>query len=153
MLYLALEDGPRRLQRRLVLQRTGEEPLRGLPLSFIMEFPPLDAGGLAVLEREISAARPALVILDTLAAAKTGRLDENAAGPMADLANGLRHLAQVHDTTILVVAHHGKGSYADPGHDLRGSSALAAAADVNLGLYKTETGHSLRGEGRDLGGV
>src|SRR5262249_44790554 len=34
--------------------------------------------------------------------------------------------------------------------DLRGSSALAAAADVNLGLYKEDGSYLLRGEGRDI---
>lgn len=69
---------------------------------------------------------------------------------MGDLANALRILAQDHGTAILVVVHHGKASQGDPGFDIRGSSAQAGAADVNLGLYKTEDGYTLKAEGRDI---
>lgn len=146
-LYFCLEDGERRLNRRLLKQNA----VKGLPIHYVTgRFQPLDEGGLSDLRAAIVAHQPVLVIVDTLAAAKTGRTDENAAGDMADLANALRDLAQEHNTSIVVVAHHGKASFGDPGHDLRGSSAVAAAADVSIGLYKTESGHVLKAEGRDL---
>ena len=147
VMYFCLEDGERRLAGRLKKQNA----IRGLPIHYITGgFKPLDRGGLSELRALIVASNPCLVIIDTLAAAKTGQMDEDAAGDMGDLANALRELAQELKTAIVVVAHHGKRSYGDPGHDLRGSSALAAAADVNLGLYKTENGHLLKGEGRDI---
>lgn len=75
-------------------------------------------------------------MVDTLSAAKSGKTDESDSGQMADLFNGLRELAQRHQIAILVVHHHGKTVSGDPAHDLRGSSAIGAAADVLLGLYR-----------------
>jgi DNA-binding transcriptional ArsR family regulator len=146
VVYICLEDGGRRLQNRLRKQGSP----RGLPITWYTSFPKLDGEeGMKELAK-VAEARPRLLVVDTLAAAKSGRTDENASGPMADLANGLRELAQHYGVGVLVTHHHGKASYGDPGDDLRGSSALAAAADVNLGMYKTEDGFRLRGEGRDI---
>ena len=68
VLYLALEDGPRRLQRRLtkLLPTFGEKwPPR---LKFATECPKADQGGLNDIEQWISTVEaPRLVIVDTLA--------------------------------------------------------------------------------------
>ncbi len=148
VIYLCLEDGQRRLQGRLQKQRT--KP--GLPITYITRFEPLDGKGFAQLKALIQQRVPRLVIIDTLAAAKTAKTDENAAGDMGDLLGDLRRLAQDTHCSILVVAHHGKASYGDPGNDIRGSSAVGGAADVNIGLYKVEdsTARILKAEGRDL---
>jgi hypothetical protein len=143
--YLCLEDGARRLQDRL---RKMSAP-RGLPIDWYTGFPKLDDGGLGLLGRVLERG-PRLLVIDTLAAAKSGRIDENASGPMADLGNALRGLAQESGAAFVTTHHHGKAGYGDPGDDLRGSSALAAAADLNLGLYRVEDGFRLRGEGRDI---
>jgi hypothetical protein len=146
--YVCLEDGRRRLRQRLEKQQTS----RGLPITYITRHPPLDLEGLDRLAEYVDKARPRLLIIDTLAAAKTGKTDENSAGPMADLGNALRGLAQHFKLAVLATHHHGKGVGGDPGDDLRGSSALAAAADVSLGIYKEEGNYLLRGEGRDIEG-
>lgn len=145
--YVCLEDGRRRLKSRLLKQRTP----KGLPIRWITRFPPLDGDGLGMLMDLLDESKPRLVIIDTLAAAKTGKTDENAAGNMADLGNALRGLAQIYKAGILATHHHGKLTGGDPGDDLRGSSALGAAGDVNLGLYREAAGHLIRGEGRDVG--
>jgi hypothetical protein len=147
VVYLCLEDGRRRLKSRLLKQNTP----RGLPITYYTRFPPLDGDGMGMLLDLLAERKPRLLILDTLAAAKTGRIDENAAGAMADLGNTLRVLSQVYKAGIFATHHHGKLLSSDPGDDLRGSSALAAAGDVNLGLYREQTGHLIRGEGRDVG--
>lgn len=146
VVYYALEDGPRRIQERL--QKQGAEG--DLPITWVYRCTPLDVGGMAELESTIAIAKPSLLVIDTLAAAKSGRTDENDAGDMADLANHLRELAQDAHLAILLIVHHGKSTGGDAGDDVRGSSAIAAAADLNLGLYKTDTGHILKGEGRDI---
>jgi len=146
VVYLCLEDGPRRLQGRLQKQAAPS----GLPITYITRMRPLDAGGLDDLRDLIIDKQPSLLVLDTLAAAKTGRVDENAAGVMGDLTNALRILAQDHHVGVLVVAHHGKISTGDAGFDLRGSSATPGASDVNLGIYRNEDGCTLKGEGRDI---
>jgi hypothetical protein len=146
VIYLCLEDGRRRLRDRLLKQRA----VKGLPIVYGTRFPKLDREGLGRLAELVEARRPRLLIIDTLAAAKTGRVEENAAGPMADLSNALRALAQEYVCGLLITHHHGKLTGGDPGDDLRGSSAVAAAADVNLGIYRQDGVYSLRGEGRDL---
>lgn len=132
VIYLALEDGARRLQDRLRKQRA---PL-GLPIIWYTRFPKLDDGNGMALLTELVARRPRLLVVDTLAAVKSGRVDEQSSGPMADLFNALRMMAQHYAVAILVVHHHGKTVSGDPAHDLRGSSAIGAAADILLGLYR-----------------
>jgi putative DNA primase/helicase len=132
VVYLALEDGARRLKDRLQKQNS---PSR-LPIEWYTRFPKLDGPEGVKLFTDIAATRPRLIVVDTLAAAKTGRTDEQSSGPMADLFNMLREFAQRYGVAILVVHHHGKTVTGDPAHDLRGSSAIGAAADVLLGLYR-----------------
>jgi len=149
VLYLALEDGAQRLKDRL-----GKQHAQGdLPIQYRFEFPKLNGPlGIERLASEIHDLGALLVVIDTLASAKTGDLDENDAGEMSALCNPLRQVAQAEGCTILLVHHHGKGAFGDPGVDLRGSSALAAAADANLGLYKkrNEAVATLMVESRDL---
>jgi len=149
VVYLCLEDGRRRLQDRL---RKQDAPA-GLPITYVFRFRPLDAGGMDDLRALILEKKPSLLILDTLASAKTGRLDENDAGAMGDLANALHLLAQDYGVAVLIIVHHGKMATGDPGFDIRGSSAQSGASDVNLGLYRNEDGAvTLKTEGRDLEG-
>ncbi len=146
VIYLCLEDGPRRLQSRLQKQ----EAPQGLPITYKTRMRPLDAGGLDDLRDLIVDKKPLLLVIDTLAAAKTGKVDEQSAGAMGDLSNALRILAQDYHVGILIVAHHGKISTGDPGFDIRGSSAQPGASDLNMGLYRNEDGCTLKGEGRDI---
>lgn len=149
VLFFCLEDGKRRLRRRLQMQDASEE--EDTEYAFKDELDPLDAGGDEQLRERIRKVRPILVVIDTLAAAKSGKIDENAAGPMADLINNLQQMCQQEHTAILLIAHHGKSSFGDSGHDIRGSSAIAAAADVNLALYhKMGDVYTLTAEGRDI---
>lgn len=132
VIYLALEDGARRLQDRLKKQAAAH----GLPIVWYTKFPKLDSKDGWPLLCDLAARRPKLLIVDTLSAAKSGKTDESDSGPMADMFNALRELAQKYQIGILVVHHHGKTVSGDPAHDLRGSSAIGAAADVLLGLYR-----------------
>lgn len=146
--YIVLEDGARRVQDRL-LRRHKCPPTEKLEI--ITAIPPLDTREGMFEFWKIIHEKPALVILDTLAAAKSGKTDENAAGPMADLVNMIRLLAQEEHVCILVTHHHGKAVGGNPGDDMRGSSAIAAAGDVNLGLYGDGKDRAkLKGEGRDI---
>jgi hypothetical protein len=147
VLYFALEDGERRVRDRLIKQRASE----GLPITYRFALTPLDSpGGLRELERLIREIRPRLVVIDTLAAALTRKLDQNKAGDMAEIYNGLRNLAHRNKCCVLIVAHHGKSTRNDPGDDIRGSSAQGGGVDLSLGLYKESATSILRGEGRDV---
>jgi len=135
VLFFDLEEAERNLQDRLRQQGAGEGK-RPESLGFLFRFSPLnEPEGMAQFIALLQAEKPALAIIDTLASAKNGKIDENSA-EFADLLNPLRGLAQESGCTILFLYHHGKSLYDDPVLDLRGSSAIGAAVDVILGLYR-----------------
>lgn len=151
VIHMALEDGERRLRQRLEMQNTK----RGLPITYLTKFEPLNSkAGWEQLVDLIKERHPALLVIDTLAAAKNRFVDENDAGSIGDLFNRLHALALSENLVIFIIAHHGKLSTGDAGFDIRGSSAIPGATDVNLGLYKNADGSfDLKAEGRDISDV
>lgn len=134
VLYYALEDGAGRMNGRIQKTGwTGDEQVRFL---FNRELPPLDREGMAVLEWDIRDNRPVLVIIDSLAAAKSSRVDENDGGQMAEVMYGLSRMCTTYSLAMLLVHHHRKSATGSPMADLRGSGALGAAADSILALYR-----------------
>lgn len=146
VLYFAIEDKAPRIKSRGQLQGMDDEA----EIAFADTIEPLDNGGMLMLETMIDTVNPKFVVIDTLASAKTGKTDENAAGQMADILNGLQNLAHKRNISILLVAHHRKDVTGDPGGDLRGSSAIAAAADMLISLIRKAPTYSLSVEGRDI---
>jgi len=91
VLYLALEDSPRRLKKRLeMLEAEG-----GIPLRFETEWQPLDgeAGGLEDLQRRAEKTEPRLMVVDTLARSFTSRVDWNDLGRTTGAMAALQDLA------------------------------------------------------------
>lgn len=148
VVYLALEDGERRLKQRLQTQGADSQ----LPIRYSTWWPAINGvEGFKALIDIIKEKTPVLVVIDTLASARDTKAKENEADSMADLFNALHTLAIGGKTVILIVAHHGKKSYGDVGFDIRGSSAIPGATDANLGLYKNSDGtFTLEAEGRDI---
>lgn len=133
VLYCALEDTERRVQRRL--QQQGDAFPAGL--DFIYKLPVVSgADGIGTLQLLITTYRYKMLILDTWAAAMGQGVDENGSTDMAFIFNNLRDVA--HDTgcAIVVISHHGKLTNSDAVYDIRGSSAIGGAADTLIGLYK-----------------
>jgi len=131
VLYYALEDGKRSLQSRV--QKQGIDATD----DFVVydSCPPVDENwGLEKLEHEIQGFD--LAIIDTFAAARMKKIDENAAGILQPQLNRLWGIAQQSGTTVLLVHHNRKGPECqDPIEDMRGSSAIPAKGDVLMGLY------------------
>jgi hypothetical protein len=148
VLFYCLEDGTRRLLERL--RNLQADP--NLPIRWVFETPPLDIPeGMTELESNIIKYRPALTVIDTKAAATSRDFDENRASDNASLMNEIHALALKYETTIIIVAHHGKKSYFDAGFDARGSSATPSATDANLSIYKAgDNCFDLKIEGRDI---
>jgi len=145
VLFLALEDGKRRLQRRLdkLLPTFKEEwPRR---LKFATDWPRADQGGLADIENWISSVKaPRLVIVDTLAqfrklvTSKTqGYADDYAA------ISDLRRLASKHNIAIVIVHHDRKVEADDVFDTVSGTLGLTAAADTIL-IMKRQAGSVTR---------
>jgi hypothetical protein len=150
-LYLALEDNPRRLQRRLrQLLGTGDLPAR---LSFATDCPPLDRGGLAAIEGWAQeAVKPRLIIVDVFAKVRPDRrkddglyeADYRAVAPLKELADRL-------GLAVIIVHHTSKRTEAaDPFDTISGTTGLTGAADTVLILSATPDGPKVYGRGRDI---
>lgn len=151
VLMIALEDSPRRIKGRLEMQKA----LLDLPIDYEWRWEPLDGKGYKALEKRLEKGGPdgayGLVVIDTLASAKSGKIEENKARDMSRLIYPLQRLAHECQCALLLVFHHRKGAMDDPVWDVRGSGAIPGAVDVLVGLYKDHgTGdYCLLSESRD----
>jgi hypothetical protein len=136
VLYLALEDTPRRLADRLrtVLGDDGA-PER---LSFVTECPALNDGGLDKISGWLAEHPEArLVVIDVFARVR-GRRDPTASLYDIDYTamSALQALAGQHGVAILVVHHTRKASADDFLDEINGSQGLAGGADTIIVLKR-----------------
>jgi hypothetical protein len=137
VLYLALEDSPRRLKQRMV--RQGWTP--GLPADFMplgqfsRQIGDLRAGGAERLAAQIDRVGYRLVVVDTLSRSCPG--DQNDAEQMTRALEPLQEMAHLKNCVVFVSDHHRKMSGAGPDavRDILGSTAKGAMADSIWGLY------------------
>lgn len=150
VLYIALEDGKRRLVDRLT--RLGVSPR--CDVWYAVRWPPLNDGGLARLDAAIRDQAFRLVIVDTLSRA-LGNADQLDLAAMNALIGSLHDLADDTAAAILTIDHHKKPTglaSADPIDDIMGSTGKSAMVDAALGLYR-ERGRqeaTLKTTGRDF---
>ena len=149
VLYLALEDNPKRLQERL---RSSKVP-EAARIVFHTEWRPLNDGGLSDLLIELEGDNYKLVILDTLSRAVPG-VDQNDPTTIGPIMAQLQSLAINRDIGVLLCDHIRKpmGFAGDPIDDIISSTAKTAIADTILALYKEQgkPGAILMGRGRDI---
>lgn len=153
VLYLALEDGPRRLQDRLTKILGNEPPPERL--FYATEWPRLNDGGIEELETWLRSHPDArLIIIDTLKMVRPqerGRakqlydVDYEAIQPLAKFVrdNGI---------SVMVVHHTRKMESEDPLDLISGSFGLTGSADGILVLKKSRAGTEtvLFSKGRDF---
>jgi RecA-family ATPase len=155
VLYLALEDGKRRLQSRLnklISPFSGEWPNR-LTLAAMGAWPRADQGGLEKIRAWCkSVTKPILVVIDTLERfrkpADGGRQlyasDTEAIG-------SLQKIAVEYGIAILVLHHDRKAEADDPFDTVSGTLGLTGAADTILILKRQYDGSVvLHARGRDI---
>jgi hypothetical protein len=147
VLYLALEDNPRRIQSRAAAMKLPE-----CPITFEFYWRPLQEDGLNDLYLECERERYRLIIIDTLARVIPG-INLNDENPVALIVNSLQSMALNHGLTILPAHHTRKsnGIWADPIDDIMGSTAISRAIDAVLAIYRQQgkAGMLLKGRGRD----
>jgi RecA-family ATPase len=137
ILYLALEDSPRRLRDRMA--RQGWPPgLRAdfMPLGeFAGQIGDLRDGGGERLAAQIERLGYRLVAVDTFSRACCG--DQNDAEQMTRALTPLQETAHAENCAVLLSDHHRKGFGTNPDavSDIRGSTAKGAMADTIWGLY------------------
>jgi hypothetical protein len=152
VLYLALEDGRRRLQRRitkLLPPFSGSWPER---LEIATEWPRADQGGLEGIEEWLKAAKSRrLVIIDTLAQFR--KVSNGKTLLYADdyaAIGGLRNLANKYNVAIIIVHHDRKADADDVFDTVSGSLGLTAAPDTILIMKRQAGAVTLYVRGRDI---
>ena len=154
VLYLALEDPPRRLKDRMQAQRWPQGlPVEFMPLGqFTQQIDDLRKGGGERLAKQIQLKGYRLVVIDTLSRSVYG--DQSDVQAMTLALTPVQEMAHEHSCAVLMVDHHRKGFGTDPDAvgDILGSTAKGAMADCVWGLYrqrgKAET--KLQITGRDV---
>jgi hypothetical protein len=149
VLYLALEDSPRRMKLRLQKQQATEQANVRFEFSWL----PLLEGGMDMLLRAIDYHRYSLVIIDTLARA-LGYVDPNKQAEMNLYLGMLQRAAVERNMTILLIDHHRKGNGGEGNviDDIIGATAKGGVLDIAWGLYRTrgEKNATLKLTGRDI---
>lgn len=135
VLYLALEDTQKRLQKRLI-QLYGNECLEE-PLHFALEAQTADNG----LERQLRTfvmhhPDTGLIVIDTLQKARGTCGISNAYASDYEVISRLKQLADERNLCILLVHHTRKMPDADPFHTISGTTGLHGAADGALVLHR-----------------
>jgi len=146
VLYLALEDSPERIRRRLLIQ--GVSRLAAIDF-WVLEWP-----GWELLEQEIEKASYRLVVIDTVSRTMEGA-DQNDVPQMTAVYGRAQRVALGQNTSIVLVDHQKKGATSEEGTDgVLGSTAKAAVSEAILQLYKEQGRHEARltAIGRDVEG-
>jgi hypothetical protein len=153
VLFLALEDNRRRLQRRMdkVLSPFGGEWPEAF--EYATEWPRADEGGIEHIREWIEGTPDArLIVVDVLAMFRPARGNQQSLYE-ADYAavSGLQGLASRYGIAVVIV-HHVRKSPAetDPFEKVSGTMGLTGAADTVLVLDRDSNGVTLYGRGRDI---
>ena len=151
VLYLALEDGERRLQNRVtkLLGAFTEWPKE---LHYVTKWPRANEGGLIELEvwlKDHPAAR--LVVVDVLARFRA----PTSARPSAyeqdyNALVGLQELATKYAVSIIIVHHTRKAAGEDAVDDISGTLGASGAADAFIIVKNSTSGKVMIGRGRDI---
>ena len=151
VLYIDLENGPRRIQRRITALFGVRVPDLGR-LEWQTEAPILDQGLIDHLDdwrRSVSA--PRLVVIDVLQRIKPiGNAARNSYENDYAAWAPLQSWATQHGIGVVGLHHTKKGGADDPLEALSGSNGLSATADTTLLLDRNGDGISLYVRGRDV---
>jgi hypothetical protein len=153
VMYLAAEDGWRRVSKRLRLWAEGRGvDAPSLDNFYVLPSPLQIAAGedfadqaeaafaaWQQLEEDIAAIDPVLVVLDPLVDIHAG-MDENKSADMAGLMRVLRRLVRGQDRAMLITHHDKKGVLEPSVYSSRGSGALAGAMDGQYHLVSAQAG-------------
>jgi RecA-family ATPase len=152
VLFLALEDNQRRMQRRLT-KLLGVNKAEWPRFSCAHSWPRADQGGVAHIRDWIAKAEnPRLVVIDVLARFRkmVGPGKQSYEADYEAIAE-LQKIASETGVAILVIHHTRKGEADDPIDAVSGTLGLAGAADAILVIdRKSDGGVRLYGRSRDV---
>jgi AAA domain-containing protein len=153
VLYVDMENGPRRIQGRINTLFPDERNRPDLTrLEWVIESPQLDAGFIQELERwRQSVSDPRFVVIDVLQRIKpAGSMARNSYENDYSAWAPLQQWATHHGIAVLGLHHTRKGGADDPLEALSGSNGLSACADTTLVLDSDQNGKTLYVRGRDV---
>jgi hypothetical protein len=152
VLYLALEDNPRRLKRRMAKLLPASDAKWPERLTLFTEWRRVDRGGLADIEEWCaSVPAPTLIVVDTLEKIRpliNGKTQAYSADYQA--IEGLQKIAGKFGIAIAVNHHLRKMDADDPFDTISGTLGLTGAADTLLILKRQSGGFTLFARGRDI---
>lgn len=151
VLYVDMENGPRRIQKRIAtLYSDGPPDLSRL--TWATETITLNEGFLEAIETwRSSVPNPKLIIIDVLTRIKpAGSGVQNAYERDYAAYSGLQNWSLEKGIAVLALHHTRKGGADDPLEALSGSNGLSAVADTTLVLDRDSSGITLYGRGRDV---
>ena len=148
VLYCALEDNHRRLQRRMK-QLYGVEETWPRDLHFATSAPRLDGGLIDELRNWIETHDAKLVIIDTFAGVRPRGRGEGYDADYAAL-SPLQEMAGETGIAILVIHHLRKMQGDDPFDTISGTTGLTGAVDAAFVLQRGQQGVTLYGRGREI---
>ena len=150
VLYVAFEDGPRRLQDRIKKMGMPRDAL----VTFERIWRPMHKGGLDDLVAELAAVDYRLVVFDTLTRSFPGLSQKDHPEVIGRCIDQIQTIATNRNISITFSDHTRKpnGFDNDPIDDILYSSEKVKSADVVLALYKEQGKSSakLLGRGRDI---
>lgn len=153
VLYIDMENGQRRIQRRIRALYPSAENLPDLSrLEWQNDAPALDKGFLALLDDwRLSVDKPRLVVIDVLQRIKPiGNAARNSYENDYSAWAPLQAWAMEHGIAVVGLHHTRKGGADDPLEALSGSKGLSACADTTLVLDRDGNGITLFVRGRDV---
>jgi AAA domain len=153
VLYIDMENGPRRIQGRINTLFPDERNRPDLSrLEWVTTAPQLDAGFIDELEHwRTSVPRPRFMIIDVLQRIKpAGHMTRNAYENDYVIWSPLQDWATCHGIAVLGLHHTKKGGADDPLEAVSGSNGLSACADTTLVLDSDQNGKTLYVRGRDV---
>lgn len=152
VLYIDMENGHRRIQRRIDTLYPDERNRPDLSrLEWVTAAPALSDGFIAALDAwRASVESPRLVIVDVLQRVKPiPKGNQNSYETDYSALAELQQWATANAIGVLVLHHTRKGGADDPLEALSGSNGLSACADTTLLLDRDQNGVTLYARGRD----
>jgi hypothetical protein len=153
VLYLALEDTPRRLQRRLTKYFGAQRETWPKRLALFTTWRRLDQGGLDDLREWCrSVAKPTLIAIDTLKKVRPPKRNKQSDYDADyEACEGLMEVAKEFPGLSIIVAHHDRKMDAEDVFDtVSGTLGLTGGVDTIALLKRSSKGTTLHAEGRDL---
>jgi hypothetical protein len=153
VLYVDMENGPRRIQSRIKALFPHGQSLPDMSrLEWVTEAPQLDKGFIDRLEHwRTSVKDPRFVVIDVLQWIKPpGNGKQNAYESDYSIWAPLQEWATKHGVAVLGLHHTRKGAADDPLEALSGSNGLSACADTTIVLDQDQNGRTLYIRGRDI---